>query len=891
MTSPEEQRLSPRVAIKKWLQNSSSKPKQVRSNAGVLNEPFYGPKSHAKNHGDRHNPHTDSITKKKSYEKLQRTSRDKAPKELSRSKPSDKYCRVNENTSPDLDALLGHFRHMQHRGESPLDLNDIGRQRKRRRKVTPSEDSTLEDAGFPVDVVNRQDRPARLKSQKLVQLEQAANYVWDGKSDSTSTAHRAEIEESAQTSSFSRRPRHKTHPDKYAVKTEKSSRKEKAKRKKPVAKMPDLAFPKLDFLNTRKRTAKEADYSRREGREKYLPKDRKRADGDAEISSYFTSRQDTIKGKSRPDLGNIIERGSSSNQKRRDPPLALVELPSNPFLGFGSCGPSSTSPVKEGTEPKKPNGLQIQKEIRSPSRSTSYFSWSRSNASRAEQRFEDDLPDSIKFHGMDDYQPELRTPTGDQDHPDHRDARSQIFDDLEVERRVATKNLSGHTKQQGETASSLSTNDKVAKLNPFGKEGQKGVSTMNENRNLQAQDSVLKAIHNQGRTSNDYQPTVHGADDETTKLSALIQRNNADDGPERTASPADVRASTHSSFRLNDHPDQSLDDLLNACKSSHTEVAKNISASQLNSRGFENKNDVWSERAPTDSVRSQGQLSAGVQERSKFDLHEEDAREPLEQQHADIADTTKEPQSKTLSVDIPLDFEDAQSQSVNTARTLKVSLESDQHHAPSSRPACFQNAWNGYGELYRRQLKEESQETTLIEGTYDRGVSRAFTDIWKSPKPKLFSRERPSLNSTLDLRRERCLTRDTPPILTGNDDDFDLMPHQQPQVWGRLSSGNPNMAGSDIFQVRYDSPDLINEGLLEDIQPIRTPCEPQSGRECIDRSEKSIPVLTAFNLAHKWPQHTSSPYVARPGLQRRWMQDSDVFDAGMQGFWTPNKLY
>lgn len=143
--------------------------------------------------------------------------------------------------------------------------------------------------------------------------------------------------------------------------------------------MPDLAFSELTFLNPHRQKPEEiANLSSTRSLEKNKPrKSTKAADTEAEISRYFTSTKFLDQDPSCHQAQQKQQKRNRSPQIRDSPP-DFVDLPSTPSLGFGSCGVGSISPAK------KPDSLALrdlkQKLIRSPSRTTSYLTWSQSEA-------------------------------------------------------------------------------------------------------------------------------------------------------------------------------------------------------------------------------------------------------------------------------------------------------------------------------------------------------------------------------------------------------------------------------------------------------------------------------------------------------------------------------
>lgn len=139
--------------------------------------------------------------------------------------------------------------------------------------------------------------------------------------------------------------------------------------------MPDLAFNEMTFLNSRR--AKPDEHVGQKDSKTYAKKTRrqstKAADTEAEISRYFTSAKATAR-----DASDHRADGKQHESTRRtqihDSPPAFVDLPDNAFLGFGSCGVNSVSPVKR-LDSRGLKNLE-RKLARSPTRSTSYLTWS-----------------------------------------------------------------------------------------------------------------------------------------------------------------------------------------------------------------------------------------------------------------------------------------------------------------------------------------------------------------------------------------------------------------------------------------------------------------------------------------------------------------------------------
>ena len=108
-----------------------------------------------------------------------------------------------------------------------------------------------------------------------------------------------------------------------------------------------------------------------------LAKDPKRrgsrkADHNTEISRYFSRRKGVQDYDQSPRLPSHNEQQLTSDH--------LIELPKTPFLGFGSSGHKSSSPNKRTREPVSTHVFRTyDRGPRSPTKSTSYLSWSQTH--------------------------------------------------------------------------------------------------------------------------------------------------------------------------------------------------------------------------------------------------------------------------------------------------------------------------------------------------------------------------------------------------------------------------------------------------------------------------------------------------------------------------------
>lgn len=119
------------------------------------------------------------------------------------------------------------------------------------------------------------------------------------------------------------------------------------------------------------------------------------ADDDAEISRYFTSTKASLPHRLGPELESLVSFEQRCLGSKREgvqvPPerqsikgkslLPLLELPETPFLGFGSSGFSMSSPMKLHKPLKTSHRATHSPDHHtSPTRSTAYYTWSRSGA-------------------------------------------------------------------------------------------------------------------------------------------------------------------------------------------------------------------------------------------------------------------------------------------------------------------------------------------------------------------------------------------------------------------------------------------------------------------------------------------------------------------------------
>lgn len=133
----------------------------------------------------------------------------------------------------------------------------------------------------------------------------------------------------------------------------------------------------MTFLTSRQEKPKDSfeTSSHRTLDKKKRRKSTKAADTEADYSRYFMSAKPTsLEVRTSPHRRSQQDRKWSRD---RELPQVIVDLPERPFLGFGSCGPNtSISPTKSPIN-EYSDGLR-RGVSRSPTRSTSYLTWSQS---------------------------------------------------------------------------------------------------------------------------------------------------------------------------------------------------------------------------------------------------------------------------------------------------------------------------------------------------------------------------------------------------------------------------------------------------------------------------------------------------------------------------------
>ncbi len=143
--------------------------------------------------------------------------------------------------------------------------------------------------------------------------------------------------------------------------------------------VPDSAFSETAFLNSHRARPEDNrnPLHTKPSDKKKKRKTTKAADIEAEISRYFTSAKVPRRSVADPHPKEQLRQQQAQRQPQdSDSPTTFIDLPDKPFLGFGSSGVVSMSPVpRVDCRALLDHDSRI---TRSQTRSTSYFTWSQS---------------------------------------------------------------------------------------------------------------------------------------------------------------------------------------------------------------------------------------------------------------------------------------------------------------------------------------------------------------------------------------------------------------------------------------------------------------------------------------------------------------------------------
>ena len=160
--------------------------------------------------------------------------------------------------------------------------------------------------------------------------------------------------------------------------------------------VPDLTFSEVAFLNPRR--PKQDTVAQPVPEKKRRRKD-KTADAEEEISRFFKAKPTDQRGdvtlrdqnSRRPSPTSCIAKGFEGTDRATTAPFPPpVELPDRPFLGFGSSGMNTISPVKVTASGGAPCGMVTPGRPRSSTRSSigssNYYTWTATPSSKANRQ-------------------------------------------------------------------------------------------------------------------------------------------------------------------------------------------------------------------------------------------------------------------------------------------------------------------------------------------------------------------------------------------------------------------------------------------------------------------------------------------------------------------------
>ncbi|KAL8721756.1 MAG: hypothetical protein Q9181_007639 [Wetmoreana brouardii] len=358
---------------------------------------------------------------------------DGQPPRASKATPRDhtKKSKDSRNLAEQL-GLHAPFRSLANRNEDVRNERQRENGRRKRTRSLSTTSSFLE----PADHLDNTGRNLKSKGNAGAKKSQRGRQQSDGSASSRSPSITI-VSPDQPVKTYERRKRHKTREDRYELKQEgrrdKSQRSGEKARDKPRKKkkrlqksgsalmqdftagnvkperltlkaatplglfgkgrasspikrkgLPDLTFSEINFLSHR-RGEQEGTFDTA-GKKSRRKKD-KAVDTEAEISRFFASSKD----QEHKEGGTAKHRGDDREKKRANgraeeqegSSLPPVDLPERPFLGFGSCGPGNNSPIVPIRASVSRGDDRVPSGRRSPSsRSTTYYTWSRSSVSR-----------------------------------------------------------------------------------------------------------------------------------------------------------------------------------------------------------------------------------------------------------------------------------------------------------------------------------------------------------------------------------------------------------------------------------------------------------------------------------------------------------------------------
>ena len=452
--------------------------------------------------------------------------------------------------------------------------------------------------------------------------------------------------------------------------------------------MPDLAFSELDFLNSRKEKKKTANNKSAA----YEQKTNRANENDAEMSRYFSSRKEAerLPAQSRNEC-YIPQKPRHADHRDTSP--AFVELPDRPFLGFGSCGRSSTSPtrmVKQLDARYVPS--RSQRDTRSSTRATSYFTWSQSSPrSWRQENPPGAARSSMKTAGSSESIPAL-----------------QVFDN--------TVSLKNNPQDDAESLPGI----KKSNLDPREQTSNNGEVSEHQIRNAesdvhQSGNLIEDGADEKSQTSQPPQANAL-ADDARQRRSPECHRGGAqrytmhseDDSVKHDEQTARVspHAPLASQYPRRSYLDVDLDNLLHQCKTIYsTDPVKNGQILV--------PLDLGAESAPTkhDLGRSLKLLHSSRRDQAETDRLTKGPSDPdndfQRQRHA-LNETTANRSLSSHGLDDKKMVGGRVQGAFEVIQPAFAPPRQASHASPARLRTDSRNAWNGYGHLFRLQLHDKT---------------------------------------------------------------------------------------------------------------------------------------------------------------------------------------
>lgn len=629
--------------------------------------------------------------------------------------------------------------------------------------------------------------------------------------------------------------------------------------------MPDLAFSELNFLNSRPHEAV--------GQGVSLAKDPKRrgsrkADHNKEVSRYFS------RGQGVQDHNHQSTR-LPSHDEQQVTSNHLIELPKTPFLGFGSSGHKSSSPNKRTREPATSHvPRSYDRGPRSPTKSTSYLSWSQTNPRTP----------SSGLRGQANNSNVHRSPLVDNRNP------------IAFSRpRLWTTPNSTRTRYEGEVSESRDVYHRSQSIQAAVSQG----SQTGMNRKRISSDFVggHPPISNIGQREVEHETGQKG-DARAEKELQLGDVGQARSQPEQFAPRS---ADGHSSMARHRSENAPIDNIgsnptLATMPDSHRTgdyadfLSEQCKGSLVNETGKDIKeNDVQysdprvrreQESPPTGLVQVTNTRPAA---RQSHDSPPQYQNAHFESLRADLSSSHGTEQRPRQSISASSRFSSKQRSQASHA-TLASNLNPA---APQTLRADSRNAWNMYGHLYDHQ--REGHPTTRLDR--DRlGVLGRIVPTPKTPRAQsqIYSGMYSTLgtNDVLEDRAHGSNERETEVI----DDNF-VAAVENP------SNSLPSPGSTELNSLedldrattnQMADPSSFNDRIFAPLRPD------DSGSSVRSSFVNDIyrPMVSPASFSPDLGTQDRDPVLPWRTIQRRKPSlATDIVCDGLEGFWKPNKLY